>query len=286
MYSIIKNEEIKKNIYYMEVSAPLVVNKCMPGQFVIVMANEDSERIPLTICDYNKEDGILSLVYQIVGEGTLELSKMNESLYSVVGPLGNKSELLDKIDELKDKNIIFVAGGIGIAPVYPQVKYLYERGIKTKVIYGAKSKDAVIFEDKIKEYCDLTITTDDGSYGLSGFVTDALKMEEKYDICVAIGPVKMMQAVSNLTRDLDVYQIVSMNPIMVDGTGMCGACRLNVGGEVKFACVDGPEFDGHKIDFDNAIKRMNMYKTIEGRKYLEALEGDTHHGGCGNCGDE
>lgn len=286
MYTVLKNEEIKKNIYYMEVEAPLVVNKCLPGQFVIVMANEDSERIPLTICDYNKESGVLSLVYQIVGVSTLELSKIKDNLFSVVGPLGNPSELVVDTESIKDKNIIFVAGGIGIAPVYPQIKYLSERGIKTKVIYGAKNKDAVIFEDNVKKYSDLIITTDDGSYGLTGFVTDALKMEKNYDICVAIGPTRMMQAVSDLTRNLGVKQIVSMNPIMVDGTGMCGACRLNVGGEIKFACVDGPEFDGHLVDFDNAIKRMNLYKTIEGKKYLEALEGDTHHGGCGNCGDE
>lgn len=286
MYTIIKNEEIKNNIYYMEVVAPLVVNKCLPGQFVIVMSYEDGERIPLTICDYDKEKGILSMVYQIVGESTLELSKLKDKLFSVVGPLGNPSELVTNIDDIRSKNIIFVAGGIGIASVYPQVKYLSKMGINTKVIYGAKTKDVVIFEDKIKEYCDLIITTDDGSYGESGFVTDILKNEENYDICVAIGPTRMMQAVSNLTRDLGVKQIVSMNPIMVDGTGMCGACRLNVGGCVKFACVDGPEFDGHLVDFDNAIKRMNLYKTIEGKKYLEALEGDTHHGGCGNCGDE
>ena len=286
MYTVLKNEEIKKNIYYMEVEAPLVVNKCLPGQFVIVMANEDSERIPLTICDYNKESGVLSLVYQIVGVSTLELSKIKDNLFSVVGPLGNPSELVIDTESIKDKNIIFVAGGIGIAPVYPQIKYLSERGVKTKVIYGAKNKDAVIFEDNVKKYSDLIITTDDGSYGLTGFVTDALKKQENYDICVAIGPTRMMQAVSDLTRELGVKQIVSMNPIMVDGTGMCGACRLNVGGKIKFACVDGPEFDGHLVDFDNAIKRMNLYKTIEGKKYLEALEGDTHHGGCGNCGDE
>lgn len=286
MYTVLKNVEIKKNIYYMEVEAPLVVNKCLPGQFVIVMANEDSERIPLTICDYNKESGVLSLVYQIVGVSTLELSKIKDNLFSVVGPLGNPSELVTDTESIRDKNIIFVAGGIGIAPVYPQIKYLSERGIKTKVIYGAKNKDAVIFEDNVKKYSDLIITTDDGSYGLTGFVTDALKLEENYDICVAIGPTRMMQAVSDLTRNLGVKQIVSMNPIMVDGTGMCGACRLNVGGEIKFACVDGPEFDGHLVDFDNAIKRMKLYKTIEGKKYLEALEGDTHHGGCGNCGDE
>ena len=190
-------------------------------------------------------------------------------------------------------NILFVAGGVGTAPVYPQVKWLKEQGVSADVVQGSKNKDLVILEDEMKAVCGdhLFITTDDGSYGFHGMVTakieDLVKNEgRKYDLCVAIGPMIMMKFVARLTKELGIPTIASMNPVMVDGTGMCGACRLLVGGKVKFACVDGPEFDAHEIDFDQAMKRSRMYQTEEGRAFLKVQEGATHHGGCGNCGGE
>lgn len=294
MYKIKRRESLSENIFLIDVSAPRVAEKCLPGQFVIVRADEKGERIPLTICDYNRENGTLTLVVQIVGASTLKLSRLNENdgVEDIVGPLGVPSEIVTADDEfLKNKNIVFVAGGVGTAPVYPQVKYLSERGYKFDVIIGAKSKNIVILEDEMKRYAkNVYVCTDDGSYGFKGLVTDKLseltESGEKYDICVAIGPVIMMKFVSKLTEKLGIEQIVSMNPVMVDGTGMCGACRLTVGNEVKFACVDGPEFDGHKVDFDECMKRMTLYKTEEGRAFLKEKEGGSHHGGCGFCGGE
>lgn len=294
MYKIKRRESLSENIFLIDVSAPRVAEKCLPGQFVIVRADEKGERIPLTICDYNRENGTVALVVQIVGASTLKLSRLNENdgVEDIVGPLGVPSEIVTADDEfLKNKNIVFVAGGVGTAPVYPQVKYLSERGYKFDVIIGAKSKNIVILEDEMKRYAkNVYVCTDDGSYGFKGLVTDKLseltESGEKYDICVAIGPVIMMKFVSKLTEKLGIEQIVSMNPVMVDGTGMCGACRLTVGNEVKFACVDGPEFDGHKVDFDECMKRMTLYKTEEGRAFLKEKEGGSHHGGCGFCGGE
>lgn len=294
MYKIKRHESLSENIFLIDVSAPRVAEKCLPGQFVIVRADEKGERIPLTICDYNRGNGTVSLVVQIVGASTLKLSRLNENdgVEDIVGPLGVPSEIVTADDEfLKNKNIVFVAGGVGTAPVYPQVKYLSERGYKFDVIIGAKSKNIVILEDEMKRYAkNVYVCTDDGSYGFKGLVTDKLseltESGEKYDICVAIGPVIMMKFVSKLTEKLGIEQIVSMNPVMVDGTGMCGACRLTVGNEVKFACVDGPEFDGHKVDFDECMKRMTLYKTEEGRAFLKEKEGGSHHGGCGFCGGE
>ena len=294
MYKIKRRESLSENIFLIDVSAPRVAEKCLPGQFVIVRADEKGERIPLTICDYNRENGTVTLVVQIVGVSTLKLSRLNENdgVEDIVGPLGVPSEIVTADDEfLKNKNIVFVAGGVGTAPVYPQVKYLSERGYKFDVIIGAKSKNIVILEDEMKRYAkNVYVGTDDGSYGFKGLVTDKLseltESGEKYDICVAIGPVIMMKFVSKLTEKLGIEQIVSMNPVMVDGTGMCGACRLTVGNEVKFACVDGPEFDGHKVDFDECMKRMTLYKTEEGRAFLKEKEGGSHHGGCGFCGGE
>ena len=294
MYKIKRRESLSENIFLIDVSAPRVAEKCLPGQFVIVRADEKGERIPLTICDYNRENGTVTLVVQIVGASTLKLSRLNENdgVEDIVGPLGVPSEIVTADDEfLKNKNIVFVAGGVGTAPVYPQVKYLSERGYKFDVIIGAKSKNIVILENEMKRYAkNVYVCTDDGSYGFKGLVTDKLseltESGEKYDICVAIGPVIMMKFVSILTEKLGIKQIVSMNPVMVDGTGMCGACRLTVGNEVKFACVDGPEFDGHKVDFDECMKRMTLYKTEEGRAFLKEKEGGSHHGGCGFCGGE
>ena len=286
MYKILKNEPIGEKIYLLEVEAPLVVKNCLLGQFVIVMAKEDSERIPLTIYDYDRETSILSMIYQVVGSSTLELTKMNESLFSVAGPLGKPSEVVTDIEAYKDKKIVMIGGGVGIAPVYPQAKYFKEHGLSVDIIYGAKNKDLLIILDKLESVCDhLTVVTDDGSNGKQGLVTDALKEYHDYDLCIVMGSTIMMKFVCNLTKELNIKTIASMNPIMVDGTGMCGACRLLVNNEVKFACVDGPEFDGHLVDFDAAIKRMNLYKEEEGRRYLKDLEGETHSGGCGICGD-
>ena len=293
MYKILRAEELTTNIYLMEVEARRVAKSCQPGQFVIVRMDEKGERIPLTICDYNREKGTITIVFQVVGAATemMRNLKAGDSFHDFVGPLGCPSEFVEEdMESLKQKKILFVAGGLGTAPVYPQVKWLHENGIAADVIVGAKTKDLLIMEEEMKEVAgNLYITTDDGSYGRSGMVTkvieDLIETEgKKYDVCVAIGPMIMMKFVCLTTKKYDLPTIVSMNPIMVDGTGMCGACRLTVDGEVKFACVDGPEFDGHKVDFDQAMKRQQIYKTEEGRAFLKAKEGDTHHGGCGNCG--
>ena len=293
MYKILKAEELTTNIYLMDVEAPRVAKSCQPGQFVIVRMDEDGERIPLTICDYDRDNGTITIVFQVVGAATemMRNLKAGDSFHDFVGPLGCPSEFISEdIESLRSKKILFVAGGLGTAPVYPQVKWLHEHGVAADVIVGAKTKDLLIMEEEMKAVAgNLYITTDDGSYGRSGMVTkviDDLITEEgkSYDVCVAIGPMIMMKFVCLTTKKYELPTIVSMNPIMVDGTGMCGACRLTVDGEVKFACVDGPEFDGHKVDFDQAMKRQQIYKTREGRAFLKAQEGNTHHGGCGNCG--
>ncbi len=271
MYKVLKNEKLNENSYEMIVEAPMVVKKAMPGQFVIVMAKSDSERIPLTIYDYDKDKGLLHLIYQVVGGSTLELSKIKDELFGVVGPLGNPNEICMNINDFKNKRVVYVAGGVGVAPVYPQVKYLKENGIKVDVIYGARSKDLFLIQDKIESVADnMYYATDDGSFGTKGFVTTVLEEHIKdYDICVAIGPVIMMKSVCDLTKKHKLKTIVSMNPIMVDGSGMCGACRCEVDGETKFACIHGPEFDGHKINFDIALNRMNIYKEEEQVKLKE-----------------
>ena len=291
MYKILEAKELTTNIYLMVVEAERVARSCQPGQFIIVRMDEDGERIPLTICDYDRENGTITIVFQVVGAATHKMAvlKAGDSFHDFVGPLGCPSEFVNEdLEALKAKKMLFVAGGVGTAPVYPQVKWLHEKGIDADVIVGAKTKDLLILEKEMEAVAgNLYITTDDGSYGRSGMVTQTIKdlvgEGKKYDVCVAIGPMIMMKFVCKMTEELNIPTIVSLNPIMVDGTGMCGACRVTVGGEVKFACVDGPEFDGHKVDFDQAMKRQQMYKTEEGRAFLKAKEGDTHHGGCGNC---
>lgn len=265
MYKILKNEKISKNSYLLSIKCPIVIKKALPGQFVIIMSQEDSERIPLTIYDYDLDNGILNLIYQVVGASTKELSENKEEIFALTGPLGNPNEICKNPDNYQNKRIVYVAGGVGIAPVYPQVKYLKEKGFNIDVIYGARNKDLLIIKEKIEKVADrVYYVTDDGTYGEKGFVTDVLKKHiNEYDICVAIGPVIMMKNVSELTKKYNLKTIVSMNPIMVDGTGMCGACRCEVEGKPKFACIDGPEFDGHKIDFDIALKRLNIYKEEE-----------------------
>ena len=294
MYKILNAEKLSANVFLMDVEAPRVAKHCLPGQFVIVKMDEVGERIPLTICDYDAEKGTVTIVFQPAGASTTRMAQLKAGDYfeDFVGPLGQPSELChEDLEELKKKKIVFVAGGVGTAPVYPQVKWLHEHGITADAIVGAKTKDLLILEDKMKEVCNLYVTTDDGSYVRKGMGTDVLRdlvqnQGKEYDLCVAIGPMIMMKFVCLLTTELNIPTVVSMNPIMVDGTGMCGACRLMVGGEVKFACVDGPEFDGHKVDFDLAMKRQQMYKTEEGRALLKLQEGDTHHGGCGHCGGD
>ncbi len=295
MYKILKAEELADNIFLMDVEAPRVARHCEPGQFVIVKMDEKGERIPLTICDYDREKGTITIVFQIVGASTLKMAelKAGDSFRDFTGPLGCPSEFVNEdLEALKNKKMLFVAGGVGAAPVYPQVKWLHERGIDADVIVGSKTKNMLILEEEMKAVAgNLYVCTDDGSYGHAGMVTsmvEKLVKEEgkKYDVCVAIGPMIMMKFTCLMTKDLGIPTIVSMNPIMVDGTGMCGACRLHVGDEVKFACVDGPEFDGHLVDFDEAMKRQLMYKTEEGRAMLRLQEGNTHHGGCGNCGGD
>ena len=293
MYKILKAEKLAEKIFLMDVEAPRVARSCQPGEFVIVKMDEKGERIPLTICDFDREKGTVTIVFQIVGASTLKMSELQagDAFQDFVGPLGQPSEFVkEDIEEVKGRKYLFVAGGVGTAPVYPQVKWMKQHGIDVDVIVGAKNKELLILEDMMKEQAgNLYITTDDGSYVRKGMVTEVIKdlvenQGKQYDVCVAIGPMIMMKFVCKLTKELNIPTIVSMNPIMVDGTGMCGACRLTVGDEVKFACVDGPEFDGHLVNFDEAMKRQQMYKTEEGRAMLKAVEGDTHHGGCGQCG--
>ena len=294
MYKILKAEQLTANIFLMDVEAPRVARHCEPGQFVIVKIDEQGERIPLTICDYNREAGTITIVFQTVGASTQRMVSLEQgdAFADFVGPLGCPSDLIDEdIEELKKKKIVFIAGGVGTAPVYPQVKWLHEHGVAADVIVGAKNKELLILEKEMEAVAgNLYVTTDDGSYGRHGMVTAVIEelsaKGTKYDFCVAIGPMIMMKFVCLLTKKLEIPTIVSMNPIMVDGTGMCGACRLLVDGKVKFACVDGPEFDGHLVDFDQAMQRQQSYKTQEGRAMLKLQEGSTHHGGCGNCGGD
>ena len=292
MYKILKAEKLAEKIFLMDVEAPRVARSCQPGEFVIVKMDEKGERIPLTICDFDREKGTVTIGFQIVGASTLKMSELQsgDAFQDFVGPLGQPSEFVkEDIEEVKGRKYLFVAGGVGTAPVYPQVKWMKQHGIDVDVIVGAKNKELLILEDMMKAQAgNLYITTDDGSYVRKGMVTEVIKdlvenQGKQYDVCVAIGPMIMMKFVCKLTKELNIPTIVSMNPIMVDGTGMCGACRLTVGDEVKFACVDGPEFDGHLVNFDEAMKRQQMYKTEEGRAMLKAVEGDTHHGGCGHC---
>ena len=294
MYKIIKAEKLNEIVYLMVVEAPMVAKHCQPGQFIIVKEDDAGERIPLTICDYDREAGTVTIVFQPIGASTEKFAKLQagDSFEDFVGPLGCQSEFVNEDpEELKKEKILFVAGGVGTAPVYPQVKWLHEHGIDADVIVGAKTKDLIILEKEMEAVAgNLYITTDDGSYGRSGMVTkvidDLIAEGKTYTKCVAIGPMIMMKFCCLTTQKYNIPTIVSMNPIMVDGTGMCGACRVIVGDEVKFACVDGPEFDGHLVDWNLAMQRQQMYKTEEGRALLKLREGDTHHGGCGQCGGD
>lgn len=295
MYPIVRKETLADNIILMDIKAPRVANECLPGQFIIAKTDEVGERIPLTICDYDREKETVTIVVQTIGAGTEHMMALNEgdALEDFVGPLGCPSELCEEenLEETRKKKIVFIAGGLGTAPVYPQVKWLHEHGIDADVIMGSRTKDLLFYMDEMKAVAgNVYVCTDDGTYGFHGNGCQQLQAlideGKHYDVCVAIGPMIMMKFVTILTKKLEIPTVVSMNPIMVDGTGMCGACRLMVGGEVKFACVDGPEFDGHLVDFDQAMKRQQQYKTEEGRAKLAYEEGATHHGGCGHCGGD
>ena len=264
MYKITNKKLLTDNIYLMDIEAPRVAKSAQPGQFIIIKNNEKGERIPLTIADYNREEGIVTIVFQTVGYTTKELAKYEVGDYvkDFVGPLGAATEL----DGVKKACVI--GGGVGCAIAYPSAKALFKNGAKVDVIAGFRNKDIVILEDEFKNVCDnLYITTDDGSYGEQGFVTNKLQSlidtGNDYDLVIAIGPVPMMKFVAKVTEPYNIKTLVSLNPIMIDGTGMCGGCRVTVDGKIKFACVDGPDFDGHKVDFDELMKRNSTYKEKE-----------------------
>ncbi len=291
-YKIVEKKQLNDVVFQMDIEAPRVAKSAKPGQFVIVKVDEKGERVPLTIADYDIEKGTVSIVCQVVGASSRKLYsyEQGESIRDFVGPLGQPSEFIyENIEDLKKKRMIFIAGGVGAAPVYPQVKWLHEHGIDVDVIIGARTKDLIIYEEKMKKVAkNVYLCTDDGSYGFKGLVTAKLeelveKEGKQYDQAVVIGPMIMMKFACLTTKKLDIPTVVSLNTIMVDGTGMCGACRVTVGNEVKFACVDGPEFDGHQINFDEAMRRQAMFKSEEGQKLLQLEEGETHRPvGC-NC---
>ncbi len=284
MFEIIEKRSIAQNIFLMKIRAERVAASAQPGQFVIVRADERGERIPLTIADYDAREGWVTIVIQTIGVSTRRICalEVGESLADFAGPLGRPSDFVEEpLDELRNKRFLFVAGGVGAAPVYPQVKWLAEQGVQSDVIIGAKNSEMLIFEEQMaKVATTLHICTDDGSKGFKGLVT--AKIEElvaegnHFDVCVAIGPMIMMKFVCLTTAKYQMPTIVSLNTLMVDGTGMCGACRVTVGGKVRFTCVEGPEFDGHQVDFDEALRRMGMYRSLEER--AAAIEAEREKG--------
>ena len=270
MFKIIRKKRLNPTVTLMDIQAPLIARKAEPGQFIILRVDEAGERIPLTIADYDREKGSVSIIFQIVGATTEKLNHLEEgdSLHDFVGPLGIASHTEGL------KKVAVIGGGVGSAIAYPIAKKLHAQGAEVHAIVGFRNKDLVILEDEFRAVSDLCkVMTDDGSYGEKGLVTNALKSlldaGEQYDEVIAIGPLVMMKFVCQLTKEYNVKTVVSMNPIMIDGTGMCGGCRLTVGGETKFACVDGPDFDGHLVDFDEAMERSNMYKDFERHQYEE-----------------
>ncbi len=264
MYTVISNEKLNSSNMRMKVQAPAVAAKALPGQFVIIRTDKYGERIPLTIADHSTANGSVTVIYQPVGLTTMKLAalKAGDEICDFVGPLGHPTEFGDI------KSAVIIGGGVGCAIACPSAKYLHEKGVKTTMIAGFRNRDMLMLEDEMRAGCDkLIITTDDGSYIRRGFVTDVLKEQidagEKYDLCVAIGPVPMMRAVAKLAGEYSLRTLVSLNPIMIDGTGMCGGCRVRVGGETKFACVDGPDFDASEVDFDDLMRRNSAYKQQE-----------------------
>ncbi len=271
MYEIVEKRRLNDTVTEMKVKAPLIAKKAEPGQFIILRVDEEGERIPLTVADYDRELGWVSIIFQIVGATTEKLNRLSvgDSICDFVGPLGRATHTEGL------KKVAVIGGGVGSAIAYPVAKKLHQNGTKVHSVVGFRNKDLVILEKEFSEVSDKYILmTDDGSAGEKGLVTDALKrlIEEgnSYDEVIAIGPVIMMKFVSMLTKQYNIKTIVSMNPIMIDGTGMCGGCRLTVGGETKFACVDGPEFDGHLVDFDEALERGSLYRDFEKRKREES----------------
>lgn len=270
MFKIIRKQELNPTVTLMEIDAPLIARKAEPGQFIILRVDEAGERIPLTVADFDREKGTVTIIFQIVGATTAKLNRLNEGdcLHDFVGPLGVASH----VEGLR--KVAVVGGGVGSAIAYPIAKKLHALGAQVHTIVGFRNKDLVILEEQFRAASDvMKIMTDDGSYGQKGLVTDALKSlldaGEQYDEVIAIGPLVMMKFVCKLTKEYGVKTVVSMNPIMIDGTGMCGGCRLSVGGKTKFACVDGPDFDGHEVDFDEAIERSGMYRDFERHQYEE-----------------
>lgn len=271
MYKIVSKQVLNPTVTKMEIEAPLIAKKAQPGQFIILRTDENGERIPLTVADYDREKGTVTIIFQIVGATTNQLNSFNEGdyIHDFVGPLGKPTETEGL------KKVAVVGGGVGCAIAFPIAKKLHKMGVEVHSVVGFRNKDLVILEDDFKNNSDVfKLMTDDGSYGEKGLVTNALeeliKEGNKYDEVITIGPLIMMKFVCQLTKKYDVKTIVSMNPIMIDGTGMCGGCRLTVGGETKFACVDGPDFDGHLVDFDEAMKRGQMYKEFERHAYEES----------------
>lgn len=263
MYEILEKKELNPLVKRMKIYAPMVASKAQPGHFIILRLSEEGERIPLTIADYDIESGTVDIVFQEVGLTTKLLGKLDtgDLILDFVGPLGNPSHLEGY------KNVLVIGGGVGVAPLLPQIKELHKKKANVDVVIGARNNQLIILDEEIKHICrNLYIMTDDGSKGEKGLVTDKAKElinANKYDICIAIGPLIMMKFVSLLTKEFDLKTIVSLNPIMIDGTGMCGGCRVKVGNHVKFACVDGPEFDGHMVDYDGLMLRQGMYKDME-----------------------
>lgn len=267
MYRIVRKEVLNPTVTKIVVEAPLIARKAEPGQFVILRVSEDGERVPLTIADYDREKGTVTIIFQIAGASTMELNALNEGdfVHDFVGPLGTPS----RTENLK--KVCVIGGGVGCAIAYPIAKKLHQNGCEVHSVAGFRNKDLVILENEFSKVSDLLkIMTDDGSYGEKGLVTNALEelilQGNEYDEVIAIGPLVMMKFVCLTTKKYGIKTTVSMNPIMVDGTGMCGGCRLTVGGEIKFACVDGPDFDGHLVDFDEAIKRSGVYGEFEKRQ--------------------
>ncbi len=286
MYPILEKSELAEHIYRLKVRAPRVAHAAQPGQFVIVRADEFGERIPLTIADYDAAEGSVTLVIQAIGASTRKICALEagDSLADFAGPLGHPSEFVRMSpEELRGRRYLFVAGGVGTAPVYPQVKWLHEHGAQVDVIIGAKTARMLIYTDEMRAVAtNLFIATDDGSEGFRGMVTQQMeelieKQGRRYDECVAIGPMIMMKFVALTTKKYALKTTVSLNTLMVDGTGMCGACRVTVGGRTRFTCVDGPEFDGHEVDFDEAMRRQGMYRSEEARAAAILAEREAGH---------
>ncbi|MFI3266319.1 MAG: sulfide/dihydroorotate dehydrogenase-like FAD/NAD-binding protein [Rikenellaceae bacterium] len=286
MFKILSKKVLAPEIYSMEIEAPRIARSALPGQFIIMRVGEKGERIPLTVADYDAEKGSVTVVIQTIGKSTKMICELNEGDYvdDFAGPLGHPSELIEiPIEELQKMNILFIAGGVGTAPVYPQVKWMSEHGVDVDVIVGSKNSQMLIYKEEMAAVAsNLYITTDDGSEGFKGLVTAQLEdlvnnQGKKYDVVVAIGPMIMMKFVALTTKKLGIKTIVSLNTLMVDGTGMCGACRVTVGGKMKFTCVDGPEFDAHEVDFDEAMCRQRMYDNLEERMAKIAAEREAGH---------